>query len=110
MSLDDAVDAWVQSCVRGGKISRNTIAVGIVILDRLRQRVPLTEADILSKGGEISGSRAGLRKILTKYGIAEKFLKEVTTRQAHQDGQRLLASLNWGKWIDRRSDVDLGNW
>jgi Domain of unknown function (DUF4928) len=97
MTLTDAVDAWVQSCVRGGKISRNTIAVGIVILDRLRQKVPLKAPEILSKGGEISGSRAGLSTTLAKYGIPEKFLKEVTTRQAHQDGQRLLEALHWGK-------------
>jgi hypothetical protein len=103
MSAADAVNEWIASCVRGGKISRNTIAVGIVILDRLRQKVPLSEADVLSKGGEISGSRAGLSKTLAKYGIPEKFLKEVTTRQAHQDGQRLLAALNWGKELNRAS-------
>jgi Domain of unknown function (DUF4928) len=103
MNIADAIDAWIASCVRSGKISRNTIAVGIVILDRLRQKVPLSETDILSKGGEISGSRAGLSKILAKYGIPEKFLKEVTTRQAHQDGQRLLGALNWGKELARIS-------
>jgi hypothetical protein len=73
MSISNDVEASVTSCVGGGKISRNTIAVGIVIVDRLRQKVPLNEVDILSKDGEISGSRAGLSKTLVKYGIPEKF-------------------------------------
>jgi hypothetical protein len=99
MKLSRAVDAWLISCQRRGAISRNTIAVGIVVLHKLRQKVPLAESDILSKGGEISGSRAGLPSVLATYGISEKYLKEATTRQAHQDGQRLLESVEYGKQL-----------
>ena len=88
---------WLTSCTRKGKVSRNTIAVGIVILNHLRNKCPLKKSDVLSSGGEIVGSRNGLAKTLQKYGIpGQKFLKEVTTRQAHQDGQRLLKSLDYG--------------
>jgi hypothetical protein len=68
--------------------------------------MPLERADILSAGGEIAGSRAGLYKILLKYDIPEKFLKEVTTRQAHQDGQRLLDALKYGKILAARSQAE----
>jgi hypothetical protein len=88
---------WLVSCTRKGKISRNTIAVSIVILHHLRQKCPLTKSDTLSSGGEIVGSRHGLAETLEQYGIpAQKYLKEVTTRQAHQDGQRLLEALDYG--------------
>lgn len=101
MNLSKAIGVWLESCERRGTISRNTVAIGIVVLDRLRQKAPLTESDILSKGGEISGSRGGLGTVLAKYGISPKYLKEVTTRQAHQDGQRLLDALSYGKEIAR---------
>jgi hypothetical protein len=87
---------WLDSRTRGGKLSRNTIAVGIVILDRLRQRCPVTREDMISEGGEIKGSRAGLGNTLEKYNIPRSYLKEATTRQVHQDGQILLTSLEWG--------------
>lgn len=90
------ISKWLDSCLRAGRLSRNTIAVGLVIVDALRRKCPLGRQDIISKGGEIKGARSGLARVLTKYGIAG-FLKEVTTRQAHQDGQRLLETLEFGQ-------------
>lgn len=104
--LDKILDDWLESCTRNRKISRNTIAIGIVILDRLRIQSPLDKSEIVSRGGEIAGSRAGLYKLLLKYGLPESFLKEVTTRQAHQDGQRLLDSLEYGRVCDGLSKKD----
>ena len=92
--------AWLDSCTRKGKISRNTIAVGIVILDHLHRKCPLAKSDVVSAGGEIVGSRHGLNDALERHGIpGQKFLKEVTTRQAHQDGQRLLELLDFGRGL-----------
>jgi len=90
------IKAWVESRRRAGKISRNTVAVGIVLLDKLRKTFPLSKADVISPGGEVKGSRSGLPATLEKYGIPKKFLKEVTTRQAHQDGKALLDDLEYG--------------
>ena len=91
------MDAWLKSCVRKNQISRNTVAVGIVVFDHLRSECPTTTADVLSSGGEIKGSRHGLAETLEKYGLpGAKYLKEVTTRQAHQDGQRLLDAVGYG--------------
>jgi uncharacterized protein DUF4928 len=87
----NVLETWLQSCTRGKKVSRNTVAVGIVILDHLRRRFPPVRAEIVSGGGEIRGSRGTkLRGIFQKYGLPASYLKEVTTRQGHQDGQRLL--------------------
>ncbi len=88
---------WLASCTRRGKISRNTVAIGIVVLDHLRRSCPLSRDEIVSQGGEISGTRSGLAKILEAYEIPNTYLKEATTRQGHQDGQRLLEKLEWGK-------------
>jgi hypothetical protein len=111
MSVSETVEVWLESCRRRGVISRNTIAVGIVVLHRLREKAPLTKSDILSKGGEISGSRVGLRATLAQYGISEKYLKEATTRQAPQDGQRLLDALEYGKQLaklpSKKRDAEL---
>ena len=101
---------WLESCTRRGIISRNTIAVGIVVLDHLRQRCPVLREEVISKGGEVSGARAGLGETLEKYGISRKYLKEVTTRQAPQDGQRLFESFKWGEALaklpsDERDDL-----
>jgi hypothetical protein len=87
---------WLADCTRGKKISRNTLAVGIVILDHLRREGILVREDVISKGGEIKGARSGLGDVLERYGIPSSFLKEVTTRQASPDGQRLLEQLEWG--------------
>ena len=97
--LQSALHEWLASCRRRGAISRNTVAVGIVILDHMRNQCPVQKESILSAGGEITGSRAGLRNVLVKYELPENYLKEVTTRQAHQDGQRLLESLGYGAKI-----------
>lgn len=91
------LNRWIASCTRGGKISRNTVAVGIVVLDHLRQNFPASKDIVISKGGEIKGARSGLGNILEKYGIPGEYLKEVTTRQGHQDGQRLFEDFDWGK-------------
>lgn len=91
---------WLKSCTRGGKISRNTVAVGIVIFDHLRLKCPVTTEDMLSRGKEIKGARAGLTVTLSKYGIPSSYLKEATTRQVHQDGQVLLDLFDWGALFD----------
>ncbi|HXG65703.1 MAG TPA: DUF4928 family protein [Blastocatellia bacterium] len=78
-------------------MSRNTVAIGIVVLDHLRRNCPVSRSDVLSEGGEIKGARSGLRNLLAEYGIPNTYLKEVTTRQGHQDGQRLFEQFAWGK-------------
>lgn len=91
------LEDWIDSCTRGKKVSRNTIAVGIVVLDHLRRRCPVTRDEVISSGGEVKGARSGLAKVLVGYGIPEGvYLKEATTRQVHQDGQRLFESFEWG--------------
>lgn len=97
---------WIDSCTRGKKVSRNTVAVGIVVLDHLRQRCPVSRNDVISKGGEIKGARSGLVSVLTKYGIPATYLKEVTTRQGHQDGQRLFEQFDWGKKLTGLTDAE----
>lgn len=92
---------WLDSCTRHGKISRNTIAIGIVVLDHLRRSCPLSRDQVISQGGEISGARSGLGRTLGYYGIPSSYLKEVTTRQGHQDGQRLLDQLQWGAQLGK---------
>lgn len=90
-------DKWLDSCVRRGRIARNTIAVGMVVLDHLRQKCPVRQDEVMSEGGELRGARAGLGSIFAKYGIPRNFLKEATTRQAHQDARRLFELLRWGE-------------
>ncbi|OQX26128.1 MAG: hypothetical protein BWK80_12045 [Desulfobacteraceae bacterium IS3] len=75
------INSWINSCTRSDKVSRNTIAVGIVVLDHLRKSCPISRQDVVSKGGEIKGARSGLGAILEYYGIPSTFLKEITTRQ-----------------------------
>lgn len=90
---------WLESCTRKGKLSRNTIAVGLVALHHLKtaENLPLRREAVLSKGGEIRQARGeGIKQILNDYGLGAGFLKEVTSRQAPQDGQRLFESLEWG--------------
>lgn len=95
----DILEKWLVSCLRGGKLSRNTIAVGLVVIDHLRISCPVTREDVISPGGEIKGARSGLGIVLEKYGVPKSYLKEATTRQVHQDGQRLLELLEWGEGL-----------
>lgn len=88
---------WLESCTRNNKISRNTVAMGIVVFDHLKKNSPVSRDDIISQGGEVSGARSGLSRILESYGIPSSYLKEITTRQGHQDGQRLFEMFEWGK-------------
>ena len=90
---------WLDSCTRRGKIARNTVAAGIVVLDHLRQACPTSRDEVVSQGGEVSGARSGLGTILESYNIPRIYLKEVTTRQGHQDGQRLFEQFEWGKTL-----------
>lgn len=96
--LPRIVSDWLDSCKRKGKISRNTIVVGIVVMDHLRRKCPLTKNEVFSKtGGELKGSRSGLGKILLQYGIPDTYLKEATTRQASHDAERLFDAVDYGK-------------
>ena len=88
---------WLNSCTRHSKIARNTVAIGIVVLDHLRRVCPVSRDEVISQGGEVSGARSGLGTILESYNIPSNYLKEVTTRQGHQDGQRLFEQFEWGK-------------
>jgi hypothetical protein len=88
---------WLESCTRNNRISRNTVAMGIVVLNHLNRNCPVSRDDVISQGGEIGGARSGLGKILESYGIPNTYLKEITTRQGHQDGQRLFELFEWGK-------------
>jgi hypothetical protein len=100
--------AWLESCTRGGKISRNSIAVGVVVLDHLIRQSPVRIEEVISPGGEIVGSRSRLHTILQTYGVnqPEKYLKEVTTRQAHPDGKRLFEALRYGTLFANVSDEE----
>jgi hypothetical protein len=95
--VEGIVAEWLKTRERAKKISRNTIAVGIVVLDHLRRECPIFPDDLFSKGGELKGSRSGLRGTLERYGIPRNFLKEATTRQAHQDARALAEKLEYGK-------------
>jgi len=102
LDLKKVVRTWLESCKRKGQISRNTVAVGIVVLDHLRKKCPLTRGDVFSEtGSEVKGARSGLHAILREYGIPETFLKEATTRQASHDAERLLDRLEFGKTLGR---------
>ena len=84
----DILAKWLESCTRNKKISRNTVAMGIVVFDHLKKHSPVSRNDVISQGGEVSGARSGLGKILESHEIPSSYLKEITTRQGHQDGQR----------------------
>lgn len=108
--FEDKVNEWLTSTTRSGRISRNTVAIGLVILDWLAQHCPVFPKDIISDGGEIKGSRSGLPELLARYDIPRNYLKEATTRQGHQDGQKLLSLLDYGRSLcdlssDQRKDV-----
>jgi hypothetical protein len=89
---------WLLSCTRSKRLSRNTIAVGIVVLHHLKNKSPVNPTEVISPGGEIIDSRGKLHQILRSYGVTrpEKYLKEVTTRQAHPDGKRLFDAFEYG--------------
>ncbi|MDD5369722.1 MAG: DUF4928 family protein [Anaerolineaceae bacterium] len=93
----NVLENWLASCIRGGKLSRNTIGVGLVVIDHLRGSCPALKTDVISPGGEIKGARSGLGAVLERYGIPRNYLKEATTRQVHQDGQRLFEAFEWGE-------------
>ncbi len=97
---------WIDSCTRGKKVARNTVAIGIVVLDHLRQKCPVSPKEVISRGGEVKGARSGLGNVLTKYGIPTTYLKEATSRQSPQDGQRLFQQFEWGKKLAGLADDD----
>jgi hypothetical protein len=97
---------WLASCTRSGKLSRNTIAVGLVVIDHLRKSGTISKESVISLGGEIKGARSGLGIVLDRYGVPRLYLKEATTRQVHQDGQRLLEMLDWGEKLILLSEQD----
>jgi hypothetical protein len=83
-------------------LSRNAVAVGIVVLDHLRQRCPLRQQDVLSTtGGEVKGARSGLSVILARYSIPRDYLKEATGRQASRYAEALLRKIDYGKPLAR---------
>jgi uncharacterized protein DUF4928 len=101
LDVSAVVAEWLESRRRSGKISRNTVAVGIVLLDKLRDNSPLPKEAVFSRGGEIKGARSGLPATLEKYGLPRKYLKEATTRQASHDGALLIEQLQYGESLPK---------
>ncbi len=97
---------WLESCTRGRKIARNTAAIGIVVLDHLKRKCPVSREEVISRGGEVKGARSGLGERLERYSIPSHYLKEITTRQAHQDGQRLFERFAWGEKLAELANND----
>ena len=60
------VTKWLKSCERKGKVSRNTIAVGIVILDHLLQKCPLSIEEGFSGTGSVWTRSHVLRGLKTQ--------------------------------------------
>ncbi|MCS7079517.1 MAG: DNA mismatch endonuclease Vsr [Chloracidobacterium sp.] len=92
-------DTWLESCRRRGRLSRNTVAVGVVVIDHIlrAETLPLMPKTVVSSGGEIMGARGRtLRQTLARHGFPTDYLKEVTTRQAPHEGRRLFEALDWG--------------
>ena len=56
---------WLESCTRHGKIARNTVAMGIVVLDHLRRACPVLREEVVSQGGESAAHVQGLEKFLS---------------------------------------------
>ncbi len=102
------LEQWLLSCTRGGKVSRNTVAIGIVVLDWMRIDNASPEV-VLSGGQEIRNARSGLGDVLERYGVPRTYLKEVTTRQAPNDGRRLFEAFRWGSHFDLLDAVDREN-
>lgn len=93
----EVLSKWVESCAIKGELSRNNVAIAIVVLDHLRRKCPLERSEVLSPRGEVKGARSGLAAIFAEYDIPTQYLKEVTTRAGHQDGQRLFEALDYGR-------------
>lgn len=100
------LDEWLDTCKVKGKLARSTIAMGIVVLDHLRAKCPVAESDVLSPRGEVRGARSGLARVLAAHGIPTTYLKEVTTRQAPQDAQKLFQRLEWGRPLEHLTQND----
>jgi hypothetical protein len=98
-SIRSAVNQWLECCRRHGRISRNTVAVGIVALDHLVRKCPLETNDVFSQGGELKGARSALGNVLERHGVDRRYLKEVTTRQSPHDAGKLLIELDYGKQL-----------
>lgn len=89
-SLKTAIKSWIVSCTRRGNVSRNTVVTGLVILDHYETDPSLPRDLLIAPGGEIKGVRgSNVPRVLSKFGLPSDFLKEVTTRSAHKDGERL---------------------
>lgn len=100
----ETLDIWLRSCTRTGKVARNTVSIGIVVLDHLKRKCPVDEDKVLSHGGEVKNARSGLGNILESYQVPHSYLKEVTTRQGHQDGQKLFELFEWGRKFEGLGD------
>lgn len=111
-SVATVVRAWLEECRpsskagKKGELSRNAVAVGLVVLDRLREERPLAKTDMFSAGGEVKGVRSGLAPVLEKYDLPASFLKEATGRQASHYAERLLDEIEYGRWLSIGAEGD----
>lgn len=114
-NITEIVEGWLASYrdKKKGVAARNVVAAGIVVLDRLLEGVPLKEGDAFTPRGELKGARSGLKRVLTRHGIPETYLKEATGRQAATYARTLLEKLEWGKRMStikriRKKDLKSG--
>jgi len=89
------VDRWLDPLRRAGSVPRETVVVGLFILDSLREWCPVVPSEAVSASGKIVGADAGWHALAAKYGLAAPDIGQISW-QAHEAGQRLLQELDYG--------------
>jgi len=87
--------------------AKSTLAGTLTVLNRLAGRCPLTDADVFTSGGQLSGGRgAALFAVLKAYGVPDGFLSDGVTTRSTEKFRRLLVALDYGRPLEGMSQEE----
>src|SRR5262249_32112748 len=90
------VAEWLSAARRGKQpVSRNVVAAGLVLLELMREKFPLTAADYATDGQQIKEIKKLVRRALERHGETRTYSSELgrtsrsTIGHAHKLAERL---------------------
>ncbi len=83
---------------------RSTLAGALVVIDKLRTHVPLTDELVFTSNGQLIGGRGqALFSLLKKEGIPENYLRDGVTTRSTDKFRRLLTNIEYGRRLKKLS-------
>ncbi|MBI1256044.1 MAG: DUF4928 domain-containing protein [Chloroflexi bacterium] len=106
-SMIRIIEDWLDKDRNGRGASINTLSGVAIVLDRLCEKAPINDEDVITTGGQLRGGRgSNLRAVLRKYGLRDDLLSDGVTTRSTQRFRDFMAAIDYGKELAQLSQSE----